>query len=61
MIGHYDGGAGESSFAVTGSPSVLAGVSLASAEFWVWRGGITIQGGQFEYTVKYWDSDSIGE
>ena len=43
---------GESSIAVTGSPSVSAGVSPASAEFRVWWGGMTIQGGQFKYTVK---------
>ena len=51
---------GESSIAVMGSPSVSAGVSPASAEFQVWRGAITIHGGQFEYTVKYWDTNSIG-
>ena len=51
---------GESSIAVTGSPLVSAGVSPASAEFWVWWGGMTIQGGQFEYTVKCWDSNSMG-
>ena len=51
----------ESSIVVTGSPSVLAGVSPTSMEFQVWQGGITIQGGQFEYTVKYWDSNSIGD
>ena len=89
---------GESSIAITGSPSVsagvlptsaefqvwrgfrpqaqsskfgrgfarecrvpsLAGVSPASAEFQVWQGGMTIQGGQFEYTVKCWDSSSMG-
>ena len=52
---------GKSSIAVTGSPSVLAGVSPASAEFQVWQGGMTIQGGQFEHTVKCWDSNSIGD
>ena len=46
---------GKSLIAVMGSPSVSAGVLPTSVEFWVWRGGITIQGGQFEYTVKYWD------
>ena len=44
---------GESLIAVMGSPSVSAGVLPTSAEFRVWRGGMTIQGGQFEYTVKY--------
>ena len=44
---------GESLIAVTGSPSVSVGVSPTSTEFQVWRGGMTIQGSQFEYTVKY--------
>ena len=51
---------GESSIAITGSPSVSVGVLPTSVEFWVWRGGMMIQGGQFEYTVKCWDSNSIG-
>ena len=36
---------GASSIVVTGLPSVLAGASLVRAEFQVWRGGMTIQGG----------------
>ena len=52
---------GESSIAVTGSPLVLAGFLPASAEFRVWQGGMTIQGGQFKYTVKFWDSNSMGD
>ena len=52
---------GESSIAVMGLPLVSVGVSPASTEFWVWQGGMTIQGGQFEYTVKYWDSNSKGD
>ena len=36
---------GDSSIAVTGSPSVSAGVLPARAEFWVWWGGMMIQGG----------------
>ena len=44
---------GESLIVVTGSPSASAGVLPASTEFQVWRGGLTIQGGQFEYTVKH--------
>ena len=51
---------GESSIVVTGSPSVSAGVLPASAEFQVWWGGMTIQGGQFEYTVKCWNSTQWG-
>ena len=52
---------GESSIVVTGWPSVSVGVLPTSAEFQVWRGGMTIQGGQFKYTVKCWDSNSIGD
>ena len=52
---------GESSIAVTGSPSVSVGVSPTSVEFRVWQGGMTIQGGQFEYTIKCWDSNSMGD
>ena len=51
---------GESLIVVTGSPSVSAGASPARAEFQVWWGGMTIQGGQFEYTVKCWNSNSMG-
>ena len=35
----------DSSIAVTGSPSVSAGVLPARAEFQVWQGGMTTQGG----------------
>ena len=51
---------GESLIAVMGSPLVSVGVSPTSAEFQVWQGGMTIQGGQFKYTVKRWDSNSMG-
>ena len=36
---------GASSIMVTGLPSVSAGALPARAEFRVWRGGMTIQGG----------------
>ena len=42
---------GESSIAVTGSPSVSAWVSPASAEFRVWQGGMMIQGGQVSSNI----------
>ena len=35
---------GASSIVVTGSPSVSTGASPARVEFWVWWGGMTIQG-----------------
>ena len=35
----------DSLIVVTGSPSVSAGVSPARAEFWVWWGGMTTEGG----------------
>ena len=50
----------DSSITVTGSPSVSAGVLPVRAEFWVSQGGMTTQGGQFEYTVKCWESNSMG-
>ena len=52
---------GESSIVVTGSPLVLVEVSPASAESRVWQGGMMIQGGQFKYDVKCWDSNSMGD
>ena len=52
---------GQCLIVVTGSPSISAGVLPTSAEFRVWQGDMTIQGGQFEYTVKCWDSNSIGD
>ena len=35
----------DSSIMVTGSPLVSTGVLPARAEFWVWRDGMTTQGG----------------